>query len=298
MEEAFYAAKTAYELYQAGESLHHTATQIAEHPVFQTQQAGRLGLEHRFGQGLLEPMRAAGPLSGPAKRRKKGGRYGGGRQGYSGYNVTGLGARPGYTRAVGYYGKGRGEQRMTEKKFRDTALSFTIPTVGAVPATGQLNIIVQGAGEQERVGRKILIHSIHVRCTLVFNPTTGNDPAITFLYLVQDTQCNGAAAGVADVVTGTLLQSAHINLSNSTRFRIIKRFVHRHQATAGTDGQYLGTIQDIEYYKKCSIPLQYDGATGALTETQSNNLFLLAGCDANNNGKVTVTGTVRLRFSD
>lgn len=202
---------------------------------------------------------------------------------------------PGYTRTGGYYGRFR---RGSELKFFDTTLSFTIDLTGEVPATGQLVLIPQGVTESTRVGRKCVIKSIQLRGQVRYTPGAGtNADAIGFVYLVLDKQCNGAAAAVTDVLTSNVLPTALINLSNSERFVIIKRFKWVFNSTSGVSTAFGPSAKVFDYFKKCNIPIEFSSTTGAIGEIRSNNLFLLAGATIEDD-TITVSGTCRVRFSD
>jgi len=204
---------------------------------------------------------------------------------------------PGYTRSVGNYG--RYNQRLTglgpEKKFFDTALNFNFDLTGEVPATGQLCLIPQGDTESTRDGRQAIIKSVQIRGTITLAPgANATSTAVAYLYLVLDTQCNGAAAAITDVFTGTGMNTNMLELNNSGRFRIIKRWVKQLSSHAGVTTAYNSQIIPVEYYKSCNIPIDWNGTTGAITEIRSNNLFLCAG--ATNDDLCTFAGSCRLRF--
>lgn len=210
---------------------------------------------------------------------------------------------PGYTRSGGSYGRyGRLAALrglVPEKKFFDTALSFNFDSTGEVPATGQLALIPQGDTESTRDGRKAMIESIQIRGELIFTPGAAASAAaadVTHLYLVLDTQCNGAAAQATDVFTGNNFATAMLNLNNSGRFRILKHWVHTWAPGAGVTGAYINCAKQLEYYKKCKIDMDWSSTTGALTEIRSNNIFLLAGSGLGTDDTVSFTGTCRLRF--
>lgn len=201
----------------------------------------------------------------------------------------------GYARLGGAYGRFRPGG---ELKFFDTSLSFAADATGEVPATGQLNLIPQGVTESTRVGRLALIKSIQINGLATFVPSTAATAAVVaYIYLVMDTQCNGAAAGVTDVLTSTDLSVALPNINNSMRFRILKKFVLPLNAPAGATTAYNNVQRPFTLYKRCSIPIDFSSTTGAITEIRSNNLFLIAGMIGADD-TVSVTGTVRLRFAD
>lgn len=208
---------------------------------------------------------------------------------------------PGFTRTGGSYGRyGSSARRLgllPEKKFFDTALSFTFDSTGEVPATGQLALIPQGDTESTRDGRKATIESIQIRGQAAFLPSAAATAAANvFLYVVLDTQANGAAAAATDVFTGTNFAEAMLNLNNSGRFRILKKINIHLEPQAGVSTAFNTSVKQIEFYKKCSIDMDWSSTTGAITEIRSNNIFLLAGSSASTDDLVNFAGTCRLRF--
>lgn len=205
---------------------------------------------------------------------------------------------PGKNRTSGFYGRFSGPGG--ETKFFDTALAFTYDATGEVPATGQLNLIPQGVTESTRIGRKCVIKSIQLRGVQYFSPGASAVAAtVTYLYLVQDTQCNGAAAAITDVITSNDMANGMINMANSSRFKILKRWVIPFNSAAGVSAAFNNIIKPLEFYKKCNIPLEFSSTTGAITEIRSNNIFLLAGTGGGSSDDVvTMDGTCRVKFSD
>lgn len=185
-----------------------------------------------------------------------------------------------------------------EVKFFDTQLSFTVDTTGEVPATGQLVLIPQGATQSTRIGRKATVTSLQIRANCTHVPAGGANAASTmYLYLVQDTQANGSAAAVTDVFTSASLEQGLINMSNSSRFKILKKWVYDFNSGAGVTTAYNNISRHIEFYKKMAVPLEYSGTAGAISELRSNNLFLVAGAIGADDA-ITVSGTARVRYSD
>jgi len=210
-------------------------------------------------------------------------------------------------RRSGYYGRYTvGAQRrrarmglQIEKKFFDTTISFAVDATGEVPATGQLVLIPQGVTESTRVGRKCQVKSLQVRLRANYVP--GADTAGTntiWIYLVLDKQCNGAAASITDVFTSNNLTLGMINMANSERFRIIRKWCFVMQAGAGVSGAYSQDSKLIEDFIKLNLPMEYSSTTGAITEIKSNNLFFLASTDGAGDDETSVNGTVRIRFTD
>lgn len=208
----------------------------------------------------------------------------------------------GFQRSGGFYGRygqaARDNGLVPESKFLDTALAFSFDTTGEVPATGQLALIPQGDTESTRDGRQCTITSIQIKALLYFVPgvTAATASEVSYLYLVQDTQCNGAAADISDVFTGNNFNNNMINLANSRRFRILKKWKYVWNAFAGAVGTLPYQSKSLEYFQLCNIPMEYSGTTGAIGEIRSNNIFLLAGGANFVDDGVTVQGKCRIRF--
>lgn len=209
----------------------------------------------------------------------------------------------GRSRTSGLYGRFP-NTLAPELKFFDTTISFNVDATGEVPATGQLNIIPQGDGPSDRDGRKCLIKSISLKLkqALVIAASATPVSAFTKIFLILDTQCNGAAATAADVFTQTNFTISHTNVANSQRFRILKIFKGRHHVTGGATTAYATSAPIVhDYYKKVNIPIVWDNTaiTGSVATTRSNNLFLMASSgtgQGTNDDLVTVEGECRLRF--
>jgi len=210
----------------------------------------------------------------------------------------------GFSRSAGYYGRFTGPT--PELKFFDTTLAFDVDATAEVPATGQLALIPQGVTQSERVGRKCVVKSIACHGTVKINPGAAATAAnVVYIYMLQDTQCNGAAAsasGDTGVFTNADLGVAHMNLANGQRFKILKKWVIALSPAAGATTALNAVIKPFSMYKKCNIPLEYDASadTGAITTIRSNNIFLVAGAQNIGGGDdiVTVSGSCRLRYSD
>jgi len=206
----------------------------------------------------------------------------------------------GTLRTGGFYGRYNTNPVKSEDKFFDTALSFDVDNTGEVPASGQLCLIPQGVTESTRVGRKCTIKSIQIRGVTQFTPgAAAVATAQVYIYVVLDTQCNGAAAAITDVLTSNTMSLAMINMANSGRFRILKRFAFPLNPTAGATGSWNNLIKPLEYFKRVNIPIEYSSTTGAIGEIRSNNIFLLAGCvGISSDDLPQFSGTCRLKYSD
>jgi len=219
------------------------------------------------------------------------------------------GFRRGVMRTNGFYGKFN-RPGGVELKFLDTALSGLVDNTAEIPATGgQLCIIPQGNTQSTRIGRKVMIRSIHIKGMVRQEVTTYKaltDAAVetAHIYVILDTQCNGAAATIGDsnsgVFTTSNLNTGFRTLSNSGRFKILKHFVFNMQPVAGVSGALFAGVKHFDWYHKCHIPIEYDasGTDGAITTIRSNNIFVAIGGSGVNDDAFTVNAATRIRFSD
>ncbi len=163
-------------------------------------------------------------------------------------------------------------------------------------------MIAQGATESERIGRKCTIKAINWRYDVSIpesvdaaTPVNG-DVVRVIVYL--DKQCNGATAAVTDIVETANYQTFN-NLANKSRFRILMDAQHTLNPLTLTSTQNADTFDSCEvrqsgtFFKKCHIPLEFDGVTGAITEIRSNNVGVLL---LGKTGVATFASKMRIRF--
>lgn len=189
-----------------------------------------------------------------------------------------------------------------EMKFFDTTLSFNIDATGEIPATGQLSLIRLGTSESNHIGRKCTVKSIQARMNLVFTPAAAATASVvTYIYLILDKQCNGAVATVAgdanSVFDSTDLRLALRLRANQERFVFLKSWTRVFNAAAGVTTAYNNHSQQIDWFGKCNIQLDFGADAGAITDLRSNNIFLIAGSNGPDD-LVNCAGKVRLNFLD
>jgi len=213
-----------------------------------------------------------------------------------------------YSRAAPYSGSSfrgrRASTKIPELKFYDTFVSLTTVTPTGV-IDESLNLVPQGTGEEDRIGRKFTIKKLSLNLQLHLPSTTSeNDMTDAIRFIVyHDKQCNGAAAtpGGDGDVTGILqdLRVTSFNrLNNKNRFRILCSKTFAMAATAG--GNETGTasgamFETHEFHIDCNIPIEMSATTGAITNVRSNNIGVLY---LSNNGNIQVTYDTRIRYSD
>ncbi len=210
----------------------------------------------------------------------------------------------GYTRRSGFYGRFNqmGNDPPGELKFLDVDLDDgVVASAGSVIAS--INLIPQGATESQRVGRKCTIRAISCRYRCVLPQidaaaTPGNGDTCRFI-VFQDKQCNGATATVTGILESANYKSFY-NLANQGRFKILEdSLIQQNFNGLASDGAGVvssGMVQEDHIWKKAvTIPVEFDGATGAITEIRSNNVGVLLISTA---GTTNFNSKFRIRFSD
>ncbi len=209
----------------------------------------------------------------------------------------------GFVRTSGYYGRYSGPT--AERKFFDTDLAAIFGTIGAVFEAANLNIIVQGNTESNRIGRKCVVKRIDIKGSLVKGATSvqANTSDVLKLCIVQDKQTNGAAFTGLNLWETNVWESFN-NLANSSRFRILatKNYTMSNPSGSGrgsTDTLSFGeTVRTFKFGLDCNIPLEFDNSatTGAVTTQRSNSLWLVG---VTTQGLIVMdVGTCRIRFTD
>lgn len=215
-------------------------------------------------------------------------------------------ARKRFVRLRGVRPKARLTKRFSgpskELKFLDTTLAFAVDATAEIPATGQLTLIPQDDTQSGREGRKCIVKSIWIKG--VFSAAFGTagvaQADVAYVYVMQDTQANGAAPAVGDANTGIFtsatLRDSGRTLSNVDRFKILHKFTIQMQNQSDQSAG-VTVVRPVEWYTKCQIPIEYDASvtTGALTSIRSNNIFLVAG-SAITDDIINFNGICRIRF--
>lgn len=189
-----------------------------------------------------------------------------------------------------------------ELKFFDTVLSIPIDFTGecsSTAATGGVALIPQGDTSNTRDGRNAIIKSVQIKGTLDFVPGAAAAPMAgnTWIYMVVDTQANGAYPAITDLFTSANMWENQLNLNNSQRFQVLKKWVHNWSVKAGATTAYAPESQALNWYKKVNIPMVWSSTAGAITEVRTNNIFFAYGSSGSTiDDIVTFSGSCRLRF--
>lgn len=205
-----------------------------------------------------------------------------------------------------------------ETKFYDTSLvgsTLTGPTDASggehnPSATIALNTVVQGDGEQNRDGRKMVMKSIYVsgvvRSLPLANHTVVEPNHIIVISLVLDTQTNGALLSSENVFTNPsgnqLTVTQHFrNLQYIQRFKVLKtiKLVLDNQVTQydGTNIEVGQRVTPFSMFAKLSdIPVNFTGTSENIANIVDNSLHVVAYVYEAGSGSATLTYNARLRF--
>lgn len=211
--------------------------------------------------------------------------------------------KSGYTRTAGFYGRYnraslKNSVAVNELKYKDTVISGTYAqqTGTLFPPTDNTFVkIPVGTGPSERIGRQINVKSLNAYITIE-KAVSNEEGATCRLLWLLDTQCNGQAPAITDVLETANVNSFR-NMANTKRFKVLKdqEYTLTSQNFDGT--QFAAVKKQVNTFIKLNAPIEYDASltTGAITTIRSNNLLLLAITDSNS---VQVFGTVRIRYDD
>lgn len=212
-------------------------------------------------------------------------------------------AQRGYVRVAGNYGRYTGGAGVMERKLHDLDLDDAVIASG-MNVFGPLLTIAEGNGEEQRVGRKIVVTNIGWRFNInIPNTAVGTETTDTVrVMLVLDKQCNGAMAASTDILAANDWQAFN-KLSNTMRFNILMDRTYTINTTAGSGRGSTDTLSYGEcdmhdsFFKKCSIRIEYDSSatSGTIGSIRSNNIIALAG---SRNGIAGFESKMRLRFTD
>ncbi len=193
-----------------------------------------------------------------------------------------------------------------ESKFKDISLNYT---VGATLVSRLLlNGIVQGNTQSQRIGNRVVITSIMVRGRYIMpsiNPTTslGTFSNRVLSLIVQDKQPNNATIVGASVLQNAADVDSFNNLDQSNRTRILlhKRYVMlpRYVLTSQSivdEAMGVGYSINFSFYKKCNIPVQYNGTDALIGSIVTNAIHWMDLLDATTPA-ITANLVCRIRFT-
>lgn len=213
----------------------------------------------------------------------------------------------------------------------DTTGVFPFTTMVSAPTFITLNAVPEGAGANNRVGRRINMKSLQIRVnpseldTLVLPAST--NCFVWRVVIVYDSQANGAMPAMTDIFAGTLFAGtnagdihAPVNLNNRDRFLILRDKLYTYNFESGegfgtADGGMVGYINRAPWVLRAFIKLNglettYSATSAVATQLTAASITtgsLLVGIQC---GSITYDGvytaatgvrhrvTSRIRFYD
>lgn len=201
--------------------------------------------------------------------------------------------RPLNIRTGGFLGK--------ELKFVDYQIDPTLVTTAWMllnPAVGALNAIAQGAGESQRIGRKVTNASLHIRGRLAFSGTNITTSRIIRIVVLKDSQANGATITPANVfnAVGDSIDQFR-DLERISRFQVLydKRIALNPAIGWSGAGGVISNQVSLPFAVnlRCPTSTNYSAPTADVSDIVDNAYHIIA--SASGTG-VAVDYTSRFRY--
>ena len=209
-------------------------------------------------------------------------------------------------RSGGFIGQ---ELKYVDYEYGPSAIQSNLIDGEADPLTALcLNAIAQGDGNTQRDGRRVVMHSVHVKGRIHFanvNVSTPSSPMCR-LMLVLDTQTNGAQLSADNVLqntTTTLETLAWRNLQYSQRFRVLwdrmYKLEPRGLAFINAANQYT-TLASAKFMinKKLALVTNYSGTAATIATITDNSLHIICYADDDLGATGSLAYSSRVRFTD
>lgn len=175
-------------------------------------------------------------------------------------------------------------------------------SVGTIVPT--LNDIGEGTSNQNRIGRQVILESLHMRYYIKLNSNTASgfvpasDAVRVLIYL--DKQANGAAAIPLDLLSIDNFLSFN-EIDNSGRFVTLGEIIEDMNVLAITQngvGNYSAAdaYKTGEWHRNVRIPIDFSGPLGLLSNISSFNIGVLI--ISLRDTETRFRGKVRVRFTD
>lgn len=207
--------------------------------------------------------------------------------------------RSGRYRKTGFYGRYNSNRGVSELKFLDRVIpAITISAPGDI-----LNIlpllIPENTTPSGRIGRKLVVKSIAFRIHINLDSNNNAVHDIVRIICLIDKQCNGAQPALAEIFQTVNTATSFYNLQNSGRFEILFNRYYQLFAKSGAGNGSTNVFGEDEKlcmgYFKLNLPIEYNAATGAITEIKSNNIVMIA-ISTHGIAKIGADGVWRTRY--
>lgn len=229
-------------------------------------------------------MRASAQVSGGVPKKKK-------------QQQQGVGAPFKKPRMNGYQAQQRhiGAPTSTGPEWKNIDTSATITSTGGPPAVFSavtpLNLIAQGAGLQQHVGRKVALRKLVMRYNTTSSATIGGVRVL----IVYDNNPNGVLPAITDILAANSAIGLQ-NLDQSDRFLILADFFpFEDRGLDNTSAIVLG--KKVLKFNPPLMMLFNNTTTATITAIQSGAIYL-AVCNAGNATGSGFTFYSRIRYTD
>lgn len=209
-----------------------------------------------------------------------------------------------------------GRRVQEEKNYKD--FEFNLNPTGITPTISLINGVAQGTGVSERVGRRICIKSVQIRGMLRTAYQSANVTSAVInisdawrIMLIWDTQVNGVAPGITDILNGITSGTyfeALTNLNNRERFNILMDKTGNYSYTGGVPDDVTSqesttsATHAFKKYKKLNHIVTFNsGTTDQVGSITTGALWLV--CISTSFGLTSGVTTVwnvdtRIRYTD
>lgn len=184
------------------------------------------------------------------------------------------------------------ERKFNDERVGGSAIPFTTAGTPGVWGTQQLlNAIDDGTTSTTRIGGKILMKSIYLRCNCYMGATTTGGGQVRLL-CVYDRQPNAALATVTSIVETDSMISPN-NLSNRDRFVTIFDELTEPVSAVGSPN-VSHTI-----YRKLNLETVFNtGSAGTIADITTGALIFLWAGAGFQTANAQIDWSTRLRFTD
>lgn len=213
--------------------------------------------------------------------------------------------------AVAAAARGRAEIKTYDFPVGASTQSATISTTAGFYT---LNLPIEGASFYNRVGRKILMKSVHITGNITKTGNGAGFPEYDRILLVYDRQTNGAAPAIADVLADydqagntTTDSYSKMNMNNVERFLILRdhrlQFAYNGVGAAANDLMSLqnyDTQANINWFVKLTdLETHFKASAGTIGDISTGALYIITfGQIANATAGFQFNFNARLRYHD
>lgn len=128
-----------------------------------------------------------------------------------------------------------------------------------------LNYISEGFDDNERIGNRIRMRSIHVRGTFSSLYSGGSIGICGYLWIIYDAlgPNNNTPPAVNEIFSGSAPHTAFMDLDNARRFKVIGKIAIDLPPTVYDGASVYGQTKHFELFEPLDLPVQYSSEAGS-----------------------------------